>query len=411
MRERRKMGLTIPTNWEDDYFDKLNFSKVEEIYGKLKTDLIGGGRSSLSLPYVNKRKFKEHIKKIHSLGIKFNYLMNATCFDNQEVARRGYKKLRKFLDWLSYCGVDSVTVSLPFLVQVIKRFYPHFQVHISTQVRVDCLERVGYWEEIGADSITLSYVDLNRNFKELKRVTANTRCELSLIANLICRRQCPYIELHGNFNAHASQKEHPCRMFALDYYCLFCLARIFSNPEEIIKACWIRPEDLVFFRKLGIEKFKLVERGMTTEALSLIVQAYTAENYSGNFMDLIPTMAKYRYISQRTLKNWIGFFLKPSKINIFKLGKVYKIFKYLKSKFSYYHDLGIYIDNKELGGVIAYFSNNDCQQKVCSQCSYCQNLAKERVKIQIPYQEYLEINQELREILNNLVCGKYFGYA
>ena len=37
------MKLTIPVNWEDDYFEKIDFSATEEIYGKLNVGLIGGG--------------------------------------------------------------------------------------------------------------------------------------------------------------------------------------------------------------------------------------------------------------------------------------------------------------------------------------------------------------------------------
>ena len=50
------MKLTIPVNWEDDYFDKIDFSATEEIYGKLNVGLIGGGRPALTMPEVKKKK-------------------------------------------------------------------------------------------------------------------------------------------------------------------------------------------------------------------------------------------------------------------------------------------------------------------------------------------------------------------
>ena len=50
------MKLTIPVNWEDDYFDKIDFSMTEEIYGKLNIGLIGGGRPALTMPEVKKIK-------------------------------------------------------------------------------------------------------------------------------------------------------------------------------------------------------------------------------------------------------------------------------------------------------------------------------------------------------------------
>ena len=52
------MKLVIPVNWEDDYFEKIDFSGTEEIYGKLNIGLIGGGRPSLTLRDIKKEKSK-----------------------------------------------------------------------------------------------------------------------------------------------------------------------------------------------------------------------------------------------------------------------------------------------------------------------------------------------------------------
>ena len=55
-----KMKLTVPCNFEDDYWEKIDFSEVAEIYRKLSVDLIGGGRPALTMPHVsNKKVFAE----------------------------------------------------------------------------------------------------------------------------------------------------------------------------------------------------------------------------------------------------------------------------------------------------------------------------------------------------------------
>ena len=136
------MKLTIPVNWEDDYFEKIDFSQTEEIYGKLNVGLIGGGRPSLTLPSVKKEKVKEFVEEAHKRGLKFNYLMNGTCFDNLEITKTGYRDIRKTLDWLAEMNVDGISVSLPMVMEIIKKNYPQFSISASVQVRIDGFEKV-----------------------------------------------------------------------------------------------------------------------------------------------------------------------------------------------------------------------------------------------------------------------------
>ena len=211
------MKLTIPVNWEDDYFEKIDFSETEEIYGKLNVGLIGGGRPTLTLPNVKKEKVKEFVTEAHRRNLKFNYLMNGTCFDNLEITRTGYKDIRKTLDWLSENEVDGISVSLPMVMEIIKKNYPHFSISVSIQVRVDGFEKARYWQNLGADKINISYVDLNKNFEEIKLIKEKTTCKIQTIANLMCMNKCPMVTLHANYNAHASQKNHFNDNFIFDY--------------------------------------------------------------------------------------------------------------------------------------------------------------------------------------------------
>jgi hypothetical protein len=42
-------------------------------YG-LRSDIVGGGRPSFSIPEVSRKQAEEYIRYVHSKGIKFNYL-------------------------------------------------------------------------------------------------------------------------------------------------------------------------------------------------------------------------------------------------------------------------------------------------------------------------------------------------
>lgn len=82
--------FSIPTNWEHDLLVKVNKESVSNLYGKLNTDLFGGGRVD-NLPIVNKNEIKNHISQAHSYGLKFNYLLNSMWMDDIEWTRAGQK--------------------------------------------------------------------------------------------------------------------------------------------------------------------------------------------------------------------------------------------------------------------------------------------------------------------------------
>jgi collagenase-like PrtC family protease len=202
-----------------------------------------------------------------------------------------------------------------------------------------------------------------------------------LICNLICRKHCPFQAQHANFHSHASQTKHVNKRLPLDYYCIYCLARNFSTPEDIVRAQWIRPEDLELYENIGIEHFKLAERGMNTDDLALIVNAYTQRSYDGNFMDLIPSMSKYEYITHPSTGHFMKYLGQFRKVRLKTVRKSLKAVMALKDMSAFYKDLGIYIDNKALDGFAKYFTTHQCRETVCEECSYCDKWAKKVVQI------------------------------
>ena len=85
--------------------------------------------------------------------------------DNMEYTRKGQKALRVALDFAESIGARSVTISLPSILPVIKRHNPSLAVRVGVYARVDSIAKAKYWEEMGADCITLESISVNRNFK------------------------------------------------------------------------------------------------------------------------------------------------------------------------------------------------------------------------------------------------------
>jgi len=394
--------FTLPLNWQEDYFEKINFDGVAEVYGKLREDFMGGGKSSMAQAQPSKKLVRETIATAHRKGIEVNYLLNTTCIGNLEFTARGYRQVRKTFDWLSSIGVDTVTVALPFILQIAKRHYPHIKVNISTQADVDSLEKAKYWEELGADMITLSHVGMNRNFAEIKRITDHCKCGTQLIANMFCKRGCPYVTLHGNFNAHAYQSWAKTNRYNIDYYFMSCVAHSFSDPLSVIKSNWIRPEDLTLYEQLGIKRFKLAERGLKSDALAAMIEAYRSGSYDGNLIDIIPSMSKYVFAEKRYFRRTMQELMRISFINVFRLSKLIKKLEEIKQNESYYINSGFYIDNKKLDGAVQFFMDKHCMQTSCDGCGFCENLVKTAVT------DLGGSPSVFKGIINDLVEGYYF---
>ena len=363
--------LCLATCWEDDYLVQLEeqgiHDKVYELYGSLGTSIIGSGRASFSLPKISSEQARRHIQKAHSLGIKFDYLLNASCLGNREFENEGRKKILTLLDWLDECDVDMVTVSIPYLVEVIKRYFPRMAVNISTIAHVDSVSKAKFWEAMGADRITLDYM-MNRDFEFLKSIGNAINCELEVIVNDLCIYACPFRYYHYNTMAHGSQEvggegslKH---QLATSYPVLKCSLTRLTDFSEIIKMRWIRPEDVGFYRALGIDFFKLVERTRPMNDLLSYARAYSEQTYNGNLLDIVPILPGGMEDGE--------FFTRS---------------------------VPIYVDNEKLKGFLDCFQSSKCRTN-CHECNYCHEVAEKVVRI-INKEQLDELIDSLTERVNS----------
>lgn len=394
------MKLTVPTNWQKDLIPKIKKKDVDELYGKLTSDFLGGGRPSFLLPRVSKKYVANYIKEVHKNKLSFNYILNSTCLNNLECTKLGQKKIYSFLDWLASIKVDAVTISLPFLLRLIKKEYSQFKVVISIQAGVNSIQGAKRLEDLGADRITLLCTDVNRNFKLLREFSRNIKCELQLIANNNCLFKCPFYMYHSVTNAHASQNTYNNKNFVIDFCFVNCQFQRFKYPFNFISSPWIRPEDVHYYEEIGIDRLKLVDRAMKTEAISLIVDAYTNRYYDGNLLDLLGAdpLKNLSFSKKFNFFHRFKYFFHPFYVNIFKLYKAKNSFKKRK----------IYIDNRKLEGFIRNFLDKDCDLVSCKECGYCESVAREVIRIDLDYQK--EAINYYGQYLNSIVTSEMFRY-
>jgi len=344
--------LCLATSWDDDLILQLEkqgiYNKISELFGSLNSSIVGSGRASFALPEVSMEQARLHIRKAHSLGIKFNYLLNASCMGNREFTDDGREKILALLDWLNECEVDMVTISLPYFVDIVKRYFPKIGVSISVTNRIDSVASVKIWEAMGVDRIVLDPMK-NRDFELLRAIRNATDCQLEVLMNSICVYGCPFLNYHYNIFAHGSQ-EDDCKdaiqhRLATSYLVLKCEQIKLSDFSEIIKSPFIRPEDIKVYRELGIQFFKVKGRATRTSAILETAKAYSEESYEGNLLDIVPLIPSSRGDDARIIA-----------------------------------DPPIYVDNKKLDGFLDYFQSSKCRTH-CNKCSYCRGIAKKTVRV------------------------------
>ena len=390
------MRYSIAANWDLGLLERLEGTSVESLYGQMWSDPLGGGRMAMFIPKVGKKEVTSFISEARKKGLSFNYLINATCFDNLEFTKKGYKKIMKHLEWISSTGTDMVTVTLPFLLEMIRKDFPHLKVCVSSFARVQNVHLAKYWEEMGADRIILPEA-IGRDFQILRLIRESVDCELELIANHCCLFQCPLDLHHRNMVSHGSQEDHPCGGFAPDYCKLACQRLKILRPAELIKARWIRPEDVPDYEAIGIDCLKLVERFRGTESLIQIVNAYEKKSYPGNLVALLTLPQQ-------------GAFLTPNleviqRTDLIEPEKMEEVMAVLREPFPE----KVYIDNSKLNGFLDYFKKIDCFHMDCDRCGYCERIASQAISIDEEWRQ--EMISRFDRSMEILVKGEIAGFV
>lgn len=202
------MKLSVPINWDIELLEALIDYPVDNVYGTMGRTIVGGGRPACALPRVNKKQVEKYIEKTHSLGIKFTYLLNAPCLSNMEYNRGAHREIIKYLKWINDIEVDCVTVSISYLIEIIKNQFPKLKIKVSTIAQVNSVQRAKFFELLGADEISIDFM-INRDFHLLKNIKEATKCNIQLLLNDMCLYQCPFRQYHYNVLGHVSQTLHP----------------------------------------------------------------------------------------------------------------------------------------------------------------------------------------------------------
>lgn len=398
------MILSVPANYDPALVRQLALYPVEEVYGKFAADFVGGGRPSYMGTPLSKRELSRYVALLADHGIHFNYLLNTACMGNREWSRRFHRKLTRLLDTLWKMGIRRLTISTPFLLEAIKARRPQFHLKVGIYAQIDTPLRAQFWEQLGADVLTLESFSINRDFARLRAIRQATRCRLQLIANHCCLPNCPMQPYHQNGFAHASD----CSGRIFIDYCFFRCTRLrLEDPALFIKSAWIRPEDLGAYEAIGYDSFKLIERGMPSDELLKRVRAYSQRYFDGNLAELILPYAFPSAPVRQSRLRLLWHFLRPFQLNPLRLLPLQRIAR-AHGMLSDLKSNPIRIDARAIPpDFLDIFRSGNCCSHNCAACGHCQRIADQAVHIDETFRT--TSLAQFRELEKALSSGQFWG--
>lgn len=288
-----------------------NGNRIREIYLSGPQEHSGSGRIA---PEMDFSEFTHIVDSIHREGIRVNLLLNSVCEGSDWYSPAA---LSSTMDYLKQAhenhGVEAVTIANPLYIREVRRRFPSIEICASVLGDIDCVQKAVIFKKAGADAITPD-VDINRNLTLLKKIKDRTGLEIKLMVNEGCLFQCAFRKFHFNYISHKSRKPGAGKGVKSEdnVFSLNCIQLSKTDPSQILKSGWIRPEDARRYGEIT-GYFKIVGRTSSKSMLLRAVSAYLNENWNGDLLELMAGnlysvgMSHLMHLDNRSLDE-IGFF-------------------------------------------------------------------------------------------------------
>jgi len=286
--------------------------RVIETYGQITIDSkFSSGRYLSELPQVSMENLGAYVAYCNQYGIAFNYTLNSSFMNNIEFTNQGISDIQRFIDILYNMGIRCFTVALPTVYEIIRSMGLNINIKASTICQINNANKAETYKRNGFDRIVVDE-SINRDFATLKRIVKCFGNGVEVIANSMCNKNCVNRMFHYN-QTSADAYGKP----GVTYYAPKCTLDLFKDPNRIMQLSWIRPEDISYYKNIGIYNYKLQGREYALNGDPVkAVETYFQENYDGNLMellDLFSTNFKYKfYVDNKKLDDFIKPFTEPT---------------------------------------------------------------------------------------------------
>jgi collagenase-like PrtC family protease len=345
MADRR---LMIPTNWDPELLPRVAPLRPAYLYGSLPSESTL--RSPLQLPEVTEDQIVDHVEAAAAAGIKFVYVLNATCTANRELSEDGRWELLQRCQWLKEIGAAGVVLANPLSMEIVRHSFPELELHVSVLAEVESPNAARFYDELGASVIHLA-PQVNRDLPRLRAIREVASCRLSVLVNEGCLLECPLRRYHAHVLSHSAESVRGG--YHVDYCYYQCSLAKVSDPAHYLRMPWIRPEDLGVYEDEGVDIVKVAGREKMGDGPAShsdwIVSV--AESYAGGRSDDVAALL-------------VG--LEP-----------------VQPLFAEGHGGGtrVRIESAKLDGFLDFFADGRCDLD-CHRCRYCDKWAARAVTVE-----------------------------
>ena len=137
---------------------------------------LGGNEFSARAFATNfsREELKKAVIYAHLRNIKIYVTVNTLYEDNQ------FENLKDYLLFLATIDVDALIIQDIGLMHFVKKYFPDFEIHMSTQTSIYNLSAVKYFEGLGVDRIVLAR---ENSIEEIKNICNNTDLDIEVFVH------------------------------------------------------------------------------------------------------------------------------------------------------------------------------------------------------------------------------------
>ena len=229
---------------------------------------------------------KRDLTRLRGAGVRLDLLLNANCYGAEAMSVAMEKRIAVIVGKLDSwgCRPEVCTTASPFVARTLKAMSPDIEVRASVNMRLTTLQAFRYLAPL-FDSYYIGR-DVQRNLETVERFSRwchDNGKKLCILANSGCLRNCPWQTYHDNLIAHSDAAMKTENVKGWNPHLCWTLYRDRDNFAEILKATWVRPEDIHRYEGL-VDVVKLATRQHANP--DMVISAYERGAFEGNLLDL-----------------------------------------------------------------------------------------------------------------------------
>lgn len=260
-----KKRFSVPATYNVNHIPIMKNLGVTEVYGSLGNQFFPSARITSELRKPSLKNLDKYFSALRKSGIAYSFILNSPKYS----LNKNSKKLRSLVRFLRVNNVGSIVLADMSLIDYfIKEIGPE-RIKISVVAEVDSLKKAMVYKQKGIMRIAVD-PSINRNYKLLSKLKAEGFL-LTVLLNECCAPSCKYRRRHYE---HISREKSGSDIFRLWCMC----SKAYNRNHDV--GTWIRPEELMKYNKLNVDKFKLSGREYSDDWILNALKSYHSGDYN-----------------------------------------------------------------------------------------------------------------------------------